>query len=509
MATSSSSASRKRRPNRDQDQPIPESPQQAQQARRRPQPTAIATATATTTRRVSSQSQEEEPSQLSDLSGTAGSSSADVPLPPFYNTTFSAHRVSPLYIGKEELTSQRLAVLAQRLRDILVGDVVRGVEVGLLHNNNTTDDGGVGAMGRAGALEAVGISWVSMAGVLDLGATTKSDWKAATAVAELRRKKDKKKGIHIMLRYENADCTALLVPELEPTASGVGDNNTAAKFYVGGNNDDDDDRQQQQQQETVGKHFVNLPLLLLRMPAPLKVVVADFLSSAFDCRVSSLRLGTRSMVRSWESWIRAAGLPTRGPLAKDVAISLGFWVPPPPAEEGGNDEDGHQQLGLKSIDIIIPVAELRGFVDAGSANITSTQKRKWAWEDDLRKRRKLAGRLYEEGWEWRRKDTASTEEQEDDGEEGQPFTEALGRYIDHHLGLNLFHPGVRVTRIACGGFVMSEARLKVFAPADLGEETDAASVSSSPGQRGAVLELLSGLVNKAKAAEFGFASISQ
>ena len=51
----------------------------------------------------------------------------------------------------------RLVVLACRLRDIMAGDVVRGVRVGLV------DPEGVGgALGRAGALERVAVEWVDV-----------------------------------------------------------------------------------------------------------------------------------------------------------------------------------------------------------------------------------------------------------------------------------------------------------------------------------------------------------
>jgi hypothetical protein len=256
-------------------------------------------------------------------------------------------------------------------------------------------------------------------------------------------------------------------------------------------------------------HFLILPLLLLRMPAPLKNVIGDFLSTTFDCRISPMRLGTRSLVSSWEAWIKSAGLPSHGPLAKDVVLSLGFYVPPPDkpsaalSQPSGEDEATtvtDQHLGLKSIDVIIPAAELRRLVAAGKKVAKRQNKRtastEWGWEDDLRKRRSLAGRLYEEGWEWR---TASSDRDgKGDGNgglENQPFTEALACYLKEHLGLNLFHPGVRVIKIACGGFVMSETRLKLFAPAGSAEVEG--SNASVVGQRAAVWELLGYLVGKA------------
>ncbi len=34
-----------------------------------------------------------------------------------------------------------------------------------------------------------------------------------------------------------------------------------------------------------------------------------------------------------------------------------------------------------------------------------------------------------------------------------------------HLALNIFHPGVRITKTACSGYVMTEGRLKISTPA--------------------------------------------
>lgn len=375
---------------------------------------------------------------------------------PFYNTTFSAHRVSPLYLGGpgQPLDARRLQTLAQRLRDVLVGDVVRGVEVGLGQDED-------GVMGRAGALEVVEMRWVGVEGVLGLEGGTGAG----------------KDMLFVGLRYEAAVCTALLVPWLGEEE----DQGGAAAGGFGGRGEEVDESQ-----------FMVMPLLLMRMPSPLKAVVAEFLATAFDCRVSPLRLGTRSMVQGWEAWIETVGLPTRGPLAKDVVLSLGFYVPPEEGEAGKDEseDEGDQQLGLKSIEVFIPAAELRRFADAGRTPSRPKAGSEAIWENDIRKRRKLAGRMYEEGWEWRKEST------DEDSTASQPFTEALGRYVNQHLGLNLFHPGVRITKMACGGFVMSESRLKIFAPADLGDA--AAGGAPSSGQRKAVWELLRDLVQKAR-----------
>ncbi|KAK1758753.1 kinetochore complex Sim4 subunit Fta1-domain-containing protein [Echria macrotheca] len=418
-------------------------------------------------------------------------SSDDVPAAPFYNTTFSAHRLSPLHLGPDDLNPRRLQTVAQRLRDTLVGDVVRGVEVGL-----GRDDGDDPVMGRAGALEAVELRWVRMATLLDLGS---SEGDKEEDDGQLLRNKN---ALSLSLRYEAASCTALLLPPL----------------------DDDTDQQQQPAAQTDSdfwghktdakvpdkSRFLHLPLLLLRMPAPLKSIIAEFLSVTFDCRVSPLRLGTRSILRAWESWIKSAGLPTRGPLAKDVVLTLGFYIPPssssaPIAQGGDGDEEDpeSQKPGLKSVDIFIPAPELRRFVDAAAATSSSSsssfkpaaaQSRQDEDDHDEKKRttQLLAGLLNEEGWSWNNRANH------------HPFTHALALYLDAHLGMNLFHPGVRITKIACGGFVIADGKVKVFAPADLrqqqvssAEEESVLGSESLVGQRRAVFELLRDLVRKA------------
>ncbi|KHE85156.1 hypothetical protein GE21DRAFT_5221 [Neurospora crassa] len=357
--------------------------------------------------------------------------------PPFYNTTFSTHRVSPLYVGKQPLDRERLRNLSQRLREILVGDVVRGVEVGL-----GRADGEDGVMGRAGALEYVDIRWVNMGAVLDITSPETNDSEG-----------------------EHEDAT----PRTDLDWPGLVSD--------------------------------------LKDKKALHILLRDFLSTTFDCRVSSLRLGTRSLVQSWESWIRTAGIPEKGPLARDVVLNIGFYIPPPelkgtgpdatPAAGENNEGSSQEPLGIKGIDVIIPAADVQGFVRAGKQMQGDKEKEKekekekgkgktkekQTWEMDIKKRRKLAGRLGEEGWEW------MTPVSGDKAVEESPFMEALGRYVDKHLGLNLFHPGVRVTKIACGGFVMSEGRLKVFTPREEG---------GGQRQRAAVWKLVSGLVGKAE-----------
>ncbi|KAK4142204.1 kinetochore complex Sim4 subunit Fta1-domain-containing protein [Dichotomopilus funicola] len=412
----------------------------------------------------------------SDEEAEEGDSAFEQTPLPFYNTTFSAHRVSPLYLGAESLSPNRLQLLAQRLRDRLVGDVVRGVEIG---------DGGDSVVARAGALERVDISWVKVADVLRFSEQDvegivqraggdegdESSW--GKAAGELQDKK----ALHVALQYELVSCTAFLLPRLRGDAKMQG-TDPPTRFMVGSGGDAMD-----WEQSVDPAHFMSLPLLLLRMPPPLKTIMADFLAAMFDCRVSPMRLGTQSLIRNWEAWVRTVSGPTRGTAIKDAVLTLGFHVQPPavpvPTLEDDADDsvvtEQKQTLGLKSVDVIIPAAELRKFVAAGkrvasAKSDKTTSSTGWAWENDVQERRKLAGRLQEEGWEWLKSTSPPG------GRESHPFTEALACYLQEHLGLNLLHPSVRVIKIACGGFAMSESRLKVFVPSDAGQRDVALEV---------------------------------
>lgn len=430
-------------------------------------------------------------------------------LTPFLNTTFSTHRLSPLYIGSQPLTQDRIQALSHRLRDFLVGDVVRGVEVGL---DRPADDG---AMSRAGALESVSISWIMPDGLVgshpgqrrqqdgpepdpsparggsgdhQLGDTT-----GLNTGTGLWLPPGRTKGIQISLQYEHAECAALLLPSAEDGANPVQDMPAAVEqapsapdplldFAPGRPVEND-------------PAFLHLPLLLMRMPAPLKAAIIVFLSRTFDCRVSPLSLGTRSLVRALEKWTGELGGGTHADSAKDVVLTLGFCAPTvmrcrrwrqlkeqqhqqqdiPQDEQTELEEDASEAsesaLGVKSIDVIIPNADLVRLLRAGKAreaakDETSSQtrdRRKRAgaqFRDPYieAKRRKFGGDKDEEGWTWRQRPAAA----EHSGSPPQPFTDALAQYVLQHLALDMFHPAVRISKVACGGFVLSEGRVKIF-----------------------------------------------
>lgn len=446
----------------------------------------------------------------SSISLVSGDGDDHYHLTPFLNTTFSTHRLSPLYIGSKPLTHDRIQTLSHRLRDFLVGDVVRGVEVGL---DSPADEG---AMSRAGTLEAVSISWVKPDGLVGSRAGQKQqqdgpeldtsptrgnldddqagDTPGLGTRTGLRVPPGRTNGIQISLQYEYAECAALLLPPVDDGADPVQDMAAAVDQVPPAPGSLLDFAPSRPVENDPA--FLHLPLLLMRMPSPLKAAIIGFLSRNFDCRVSPLNLGTRSLVRALEKWTGELGAETRVDSAKDVVLTLGFYAPTvmqcrrrrqpqqqqhqqqdmvqdeqTGLEEGDVSDASEAAFGVKSIDVIIPNADLVRLVTAGkacgaakdapSSQIRDRRKRTGAPCRDAyieAKRRKLGGDKDEEGWTWRQRPGTS----EDSGRLPQPFTDALAQYVLQHLALDMFHPAVRISKVACAGFVLSEGRVKIF-----------------------------------------------
>lgn len=448
------------------------------------------------------------PSRSSTSLVSGGDGDGHSHLTPFLDTTFSTHRLSPLYIGSNPLTHDRIQTLSHRLRDFLVGDVVRGVEVGL----DSPADGG--AMSRAGALEAVSISWVKPDGLVgsrpgqkqqqdgpeldtspargNLDDDQAGDTPGLSTGTGLRVPPGRTNGIQISLQYEHAECAALLLPSVDNGADPVQDMAAAVDQVPPAPGSLLDFAPSRPVENDPA--FLHLPLLLMRMPSPLKAAIIGFLSRTFDCRVSPLSLGTRSLVRALEKWTGELGAETRADSAKDVVLTLGFYTPSVMQcrrrrqqqqqqqqdmiqdeqmrlEEDDVSEASEAALGVKSIDVIIPNADLVRLVTAGkacgaakdapSSQIRDRRKRAGAPCRDAyieAKRRKLGGDKDEEGWTWRQRPATS----EDSSSPPQPFIDALAQYVLQHLALDMFHPAVRISKVACAGFVLSEGRVKIF-----------------------------------------------
>ncbi|RYP89280.1 hypothetical protein DL769_000114 [Monosporascus sp. CRB-8-3] len=528
--------------------------------------------------------------------GEDKSAAADEPTPQFFNTTFSTYRVSPLHIGSQALTTSRLQTLSRRLRDVLIGDIVRGVQV----NPGLESDA---ALGRAGALEHVEWRWVRLTRLLGTGTTAREGRETSVepeAGAEpeeeerSRRRGRTRRGANartgarprpqeeeaageatpkalcLVLAYEKATFSAILLPDVmnptqtaqEAEISGLPWTSSKMTTTAGTKRADG------------GATFLRLPLLLLRLPTPLKSVLVDFLSSTLDCRVSPLRLGTQTLVRCWEDWLARndRGGAIHQQQQKGVTLTLGFHLEPTRVKGDTREEEGGKeaketvpQLGLKALEVVIPAEEIVRFLRAGEkiknraehsdressaaagqrqkqmmttrkTSTTTNNKRKSDdafplgdnTESHRRLRRKLAGGRDDEGWEWRNPpeswsnpDSRAVDETGAGGghqrqEQRQPFTEALASYLSAHLALDLFHPGVRVQRIACAGFVVAEGgRVRISGPrsrittAATSPDADDADADADAGVDGdgPVWSMVRELVRKAKGREWSEAAV--
>ncbi|KAI0529853.1 kinetochore complex Sim4 subunit Fta1-domain-containing protein [Xylaria digitata] len=430
----------------------------------------------------------------------------------FFNTTFSTFRLSPLYIGKNALTPAGLEMLSRRLRDTLVGDVMRGVQVGL--ESGTT-------LSRLGALERV--EWRECSPETIFLPLADAEKRIGDEARQRHRNlqgrhrrgraggmqaKRKRHLLWLELEYEKTTFSALMLPPLDErndkqSAHGVGGDDESSQLealprWTQGHANLE--RKDSDKTDT----FAHFPLLLMRMPAPLKAVFVDFLSSTFDCRISPLHLGTRTLIHSLERWVEESGVGGGKLPNKDVALTLGFHLEPATdakTMDSAPDEQHDPQkpilLGLKTIDIVVPAEESCRFLRVGKSattNSTNTsgsntrlggRKRPAATterEEERLRRRRLGGGEDQEGWIWRespRQDQIQHQDQDDDNDEletfAQPFTNALSHYLNDHLALDMTQPGVRVLRVVCDAFALSETRMKIFAPR--GQDDHAAGVA--------------------------------
>ncbi|RYP76653.1 hypothetical protein DL770_007192 [Monosporascus sp. CRB-9-2] len=524
------------------------------------------------------------------------SATADEPTPQFFNTTFSTYRVSPLHIGSQALTASRLQTLSRRLRDFLIGDIVRGVQVNPGLESDAT-------LGRAGALEHVEWRWVRLTRLLGTGTTAREgretsvepETGAEPEEGERSRRRGRtrrganartgarpraqeeeaageatQKALCLVLAYEKVTFSAILLPDMTNPAQNTQEAEISSLPWTSSKTTTTAGTKR----ADGGATFFHLPLLLLRLPTPLKPVLVDFLSSTFDCRVSPLRLGTQTLVRCWEDWLARSdrGSAIHQQQQKDVTMTLGFRLEPARVkcdtrgEEGGKGaKETVPQLGLKALEVVIPAEEIVRFLRAGekiknraghgdressaaagqgqkqtmtrhktSTTTSNNNKRKSDnafplgdnTESHRRLRRKLAGGRDDEGWEWRNPpeswsnpDSPAVDDTGAGGgqqrqEQQQPFTEALASYLSAHLALDFFHPGVRVQRIACAGFVVAEggrvrisgprSRITVAATAPDADDADADAVVDSDGP---VWSMVKKLVRKAKGREWSGATV--
>lgn len=298
---------------------------------------------------------------------------------PLYGSTFTLYRSSPLYHGSKSLFTN-LDVHARHLRETLIQDPSREAQLPELYPGANT----------SGSLESC--EWKLIG--------DEESWETAREEAENGEVSPthpgEARGIQIELRFEKARHVAML----------LGDQSQISK--------------------TPG--FTSLPLFLVRMPAPLREIVVDFLATTFDARISSMPLRPSFLTATVEQILDKTSAPededpsfSLDSISKGIGIQLSFPSAAPL---------------LKSIDVSIPKDDIREILARGRRLWQQYQTRTSANKQwGIRPQSPIVG----------------------------PFSAALSTYLSNHISMTLDSPGVSVSKIAIGPFALAgEGKVKVL-----------------------------------------------
>ncbi|KAL1620547.1 hypothetical protein SLS56_009573 [Neofusicoccum ribis] len=245
-----------------------------------------------------------------------------IPKYPLYDATYTAYRLSPLYHGSHPLLNETsLRMHSRRLRDILRGDILRGVDVGA----GSTDGSNSGTL-EACTWDLIGDeeSWERLH-QQNADADEQEGPGDLTDAPSLST--TEARGVHIELRYQKAHYTALLLrdPDAEDISAPEG--------------------------------FTALPLLLVRMPAALRDTFTTYLASSFDARIAPMKLRTGFLSATLETLLShlSATLPS---LLTRLQLQLSF----PTASTSAP---------LRSLDITLARADIPEFLRRGAALFTT------------------------------------------------------------------------------------------------------------------------------------------
>jgi hypothetical protein len=327
---------------------------------------------------------------------------ADIPPYPLYNKTYNLYRLSPLHHGETPLLNDRaLHTHAKRLKEQLKGDNVRGVQVDFAATEDTA---------KLGPLEDC--DWETIGDEDAWIDRHRQSIEPDASQLSSALSTDRARGIEVTLEYEKQSYNALLLRDPGVTSSPNG--------------------------------FTSLPLLLVKMPGPIREIFLNYLRTAFDAHVAPLRLPSSFITSSLETYFKHLSSATSTQKIHDVIHQL------------------HLQLAfpttttlLKHIEITIAGADVPGFVTRGKA---------------------LKGGV------------------------DKPFTTALAHYLKTHLALDMSHAKAHISRITCSSFHLGTERLKLAAPDPLPDNSVSDDVGPSQdisaGQH-AVEEFYASLVREA------------
>ncbi|KAL4992609.1 kinetochore complex Sim4 subunit Fta1-domain-containing protein [Aspergillus falconensis] len=334
------------------------------------------------------------------------------------NTSWTSHRLSPLHYeinqdsGPESLLTFKAALdtYAARLRDHLTNSLAGAGGPTLQHDPATST--------TLGALQSC--TWEAISSLSFLSPDPVSQDGNGSA---MEQNQEEPAGLLITLTYENATYkAALLGPGSVSRSQSQSQEQTQKKRKRG--------RPSMKSSIMTVSASIHLPLLLTRLPKPLRESLISFLSSNFDTYVSALRISSQDLCGVLESY--TSGLTPAGAvnasvdveeIIRELHLTLSFAPPIAPS--------------LKALNVNITRETVGSFIPSP---------------------RSTSG--------------------------GSSVLSGLSAYLSKHLAMELGLPlpageaaaatgsslvggYVRLTRIACAGFVVtSEGRLKIVARGD-------------------------------------------
>ncbi|KNG49928.1 siroheme synthase [Stemphylium lycopersici] len=328
---------------------------------------------------------------------------AHVPPYPLYNRTYNLYRLSPLHHGHTTplLLHQSLRLHAKRLKEQLKGDNVRGVQVDFAAAEDTA---------KLGPLEECRWEVIGDEDAWIYQRLQSIDPEASHLSADLTP--ETARGLQVSLEYEKQSYNALLLRDPALTSSPHG--------------------------------FTSLPLLLVKMPGPIRDIFLHYLRTTFDAHVAPLSLPSPFITSSLETFFSHLTATNSTQSIQHVIRQLHIQLAFP-----------NTTSLLKHVQITIAGGDVSGFVDRG--------------------------RLLK-------------------GIHSKPFTAALTQYLKTHLALDISHPNVQLSRVSCNSFHLGTERLKVVAPEPLPDTSlsdDVAPSQDSSAAQLAVQELYTSLVREA------------
>ncbi|KAI4910243.1 hypothetical protein J4E90_007676 [Alternaria incomplexa] len=329
---------------------------------------------------------------------------AQIPPYPLYNRTYNLYRLSPLHCHDTPLlVDASLRTHAKRLKEQLKGDSVRGVQVDFVVADDTAK---LGPLDEC-TWELIGDedAWIDRH-----RQSMDPDASQLSSVSQLTP--ERARGLEVSLEYEKQSYNALLLRDPDVTS--------------------------------LQKGFTSLPLLLVKMPGPIRDIFLNYLRTTFDAHVAPLKLPSPFITSSLETYFKHLAARYSTQSIQDIIRQLHIQLAFP-----------NTTTILKHVEITVAGGDISGFVDRG--------------------------RLL--------KDTHD-----------KPFTAALAAYLRQHLALDISHPKVQISRITCNSFHLGTERLKLVAPdplADTSFSDEGGASQDASASELAVQELYTSLVREA------------